>query len=120
MQHEDRSGKPHLTAGISPQYVDSMGLIDDQRWRYASTVGQCRARLGAGICGGHLIPRQPYTIGRVTWYETECSECEAITAAPGGRVLPVSAAAGEQPKTEMARRREQWQRLHDLAKGEAA
>lgn len=98
--------------GIYPDYIDTMGLINDAAWRRAamdrSVVGRCRA----SGCDGFLQAGRPYEVGKITWYEARClrHDCRHLVAAPGGRVLMRSQLASRQPHA-MTGRREQWRKL---------
>lgn len=69
--------------------------VIDQLWRDAL---EARQFVGAcGTCGQPLRPREPYTVGALTWYPAECSSttCDHETAAHGPRP--------EKPKKEATR-----------------
>jgi hypothetical protein len=77
------------------QRVTTRDGVDAASWEQARRergyVGTCR------VCGGYLVPRPPYWVGHVEWYEAQCLACGREVVAPGGRRLRRSSRHSEMP-----------------------
>jgi hypothetical protein len=78
-------GRPRHRREIWASLCSGYDEVIDALWRAAL---EGRQHVGAcGKCGQPLRPREPYTVGAVTWYPAECTSasCDHETAAHGPR-----------------------------------
>lgn len=106
--------------GIAPRFVDAMDYIIESTWEDAAKrkqpVGGCRH----GACGGLLMPRHMYEVGKVQWFDADCDNCGSTVSSPGGRVLRRSTRRDEMPPGWWDKRMENIKKVNDALKGNLA